>query len=280
MTIRVRAGMAAVIVCALAAAELRAQSFAAFGSKNAPAALDVPAFSDQDVGGLLTTLDRLLAAANSSRTRESDARDALWQFARRLQSGRLSVAQEARVVAHLDRTATTRPETSAAVASTRRMIEQLTVGKTAPDIVGTDLEGRPLQLSDYRGKVVVLVFSAEWCAICKAQAPYERFLLERYARWPFALLGVQTGSDREAARQTQVADRVAHRAWWDAPREGTSGGDIAGAWNVLGYPASYVIDGEGVIRFVDLRDEDLLKGVRQLVEAHVDTEQKKTRRAP
>ena len=280
MTIRLRAGMAAVIVCTLAAVELRAQSFTAFGSKNSPATLVVPAFTDQDVGGLLTTLDRLLAEAATSRTRESDSRDALWQFARRLQNGQLSVEQETRVVAHLDRTASARPETGDAVATTRRMIEQLMVGKTAPDILGTDLEGRPLQLSDFRGKVVLLVFSAEWCAICKSQAPYERFLLERYARWPFALLGVQTGADREVARRTQVADRVAHRAWWDAPRDGLQGGDIAGAWNVLGYPASYVIDGDGVIRFVDLRDEDLLKGVRQLVEAQVDSEQKKTRRAP
>lgn len=280
MTIRQRVGVAAVIVCTLAAAELRAQSFTAFGSKNGPATLVVPAFTDQDVGGLLTTLDRLLADAATSRTRESDTRDALWQFARRLQDGQLSAAQEARVVAHLDRTAGTRPDAGEAVASTRRMIEQLMVGKTAPDILGTDLEGRPLQLSDFRGKVVVLVFSAEWCAICKAQAPYERFLLERYARWPFALLGVQTGADREVARRTQIADRVTHRAWWDEPREGSQGGDIAASWNVLGFPASYVIDGDGIIRFVDLRDEDLLRGVRQLIEAQVDSEQKKTRRAP
>jgi len=280
MTIWPRAGMAAVIVCALATAAPRAQSFAAFGLKTTPATLVVPAFTDKDVGGLLTTLDRLLSNAATSKTRESDTRDALWQFARRLQSGKLSAQQEALVVEHLDRTARDHQETSEAIASTRLMIEQLMVGKTAPDILGTDLEGRPLKLSDYRSKVVVLVFSAEWCAICKAQTPYERFLLERYARWPFALLGVQTGSNREAARRLQVTEPVAHRAWWDEPRDGLPGGAIAGAWNVLGYPASYVIDGDGVIRFVDLRDEDLLRGVRQLVEAQVDLEQKKTRRAP
>ena len=126
-------------------------------------------------------------------------------------------------------------------------------------------------------KVVVLVFSADWCAICKTQAPYERFLLERYDKWPFALLGVETGNSREAARLAQSAGAGAHRSWWDASAAGETSGPIAGAWNVTGWPASYVIDGDGVIRFVDLRDEDLLKAVRQLVDAQVDRDAKAKR---
>jgi hypothetical protein len=38
---------------------------------------------------------------------------------------------------------------------------------------------------------------------------------------------------------------------------------------VGGYPSIYVLDGDGVIRFVDLRYEDLLKAVRQLVNEDV-----------
>jgi peroxiredoxin len=153
----------------------------------------------------------------------------------------------------------------------------LMVGKVAPEIAGTDLDGRPFKLSDYRDKVVVLSFSAEWCGICRTQAPYERFLLDRYARWPVVLLSVQTGSSREAARQAQTMDPLAHRSWWDEPRKGETRGPIASAWNVIGWPASYVIDGEGVIRFVDLRDEDLLKAVRQLTDAQLDREAKAKR---
>ena len=141
------------------------------------------------------------------------------------------------------------------------------VGKKAPEIVGTDLEGRPLKLSDHRNKVVVLAFSAEWCGICKTQIPYERFLVEQYAGWPFALLGVQTGSSPAIARQAQATGRLSFRAWWDAPAAGGSDGPIGSSWNVLGWPATYVIDGEGIIQFVDLRDEDLLKAVRQLLDA-------------
>jgi hypothetical protein len=58
---------------------------------------------------------------------------------------------------------------------------------------------------------------------------------------------------------------LTYRSWWDALPDGGGSGPIASAWNVGGYPSIYVIDGDGVIRFVDLRYEDLLKAVRQLV---------------
>jgi hypothetical protein len=37
------------------------------------------------------------------------------------------------------------------------------IGKPAPEIVGVDLDGRPMKLSDYRGKVVLLSFWGTWC---------------------------------------------------------------------------------------------------------------------
>ena len=181
------------------------------------------------------------------------------------------------MLAHLDALVQANASLGPAIAGTRRVIQQLTVGKRAPDIAGTDLTGQPFKLSDYRGKVVALVFSAEWCAICKTQAPYERFLLGRYERWPFALLTVQAGSDREAAHSAFLADHLAHRSWWDAPADGAPNGPIAEAWNVIGWPATYLIDGAGVIRFVNVRDEDLLKAVRQLVDEQVSLDDKARR---
>ena len=181
------------------------------------------------------------------------------------------------MLAHLDGLVQANASLGPSIAATRRVIQQLTVGKPAPDIAGTDLTGQPFKLSDYRGKIVALVFSAEWCAICRTQAPYERFLLGRYERWPFALLTVQAGSDREAAHAAFLADHLAHRSWWDAPADGATNGPIAEAWNVIGWPATYLIDGTGVIRFVNVRDEDLLKAVRQLVDEQVSLDDKARR---
>jgi peroxiredoxin len=259
------------VVYAVASPAVHAQSYSAFGFKP-PADLVVPAFSDEVLSELLATLDRLVAGTLPA------GKDALWQFGRRLQTGSLSTQQETRILAHLDALSRAHGTLNASIDGTRRVIQQFTVGKTAPDIVGTDLAGRPFKLSDYRGKVVALVFSAEWCAICQTQAPYERFLLARYERWPFALLSVQAGSDREAAHAASLSDHLAHRSWWDAPADGATNGPIAENWNVIGWPATYLIDGAGVIRFVNVRDEDLLKAVRQLVDEQVGLDDKARRR--
>jgi peroxiredoxin len=247
---------------------VHAQSYSAFGFKPA-AALAVPAFSDDELDSLLSTLDRLVTVET----------DSLWQFGRRLQAGRLSAAQETRVLAHLDRLELKRPNLRTAIAGTRRVIQHLMAGKQAPDIVGADLDGHSFVLSDYRGQVVALVFSSEWCAICKTMAPYERFLIGKYERWPFALLSVETGSNLETARAAAKTDRLAHRSWWDAtPADGGNdagkNGPIAESWNVIGWPATYVIDGAGIIRFVNVRDEELLKAVRQLVDEQVALDDK------
>jgi len=41
-------------------------------------------------------------------------------------------------------------------------IENLSVGKTAPEIEGEDIDGAPMKLSDYKGKVILLDFWGDW----------------------------------------------------------------------------------------------------------------------
>jgi peroxiredoxin len=220
------------------------------------------AFSDADILRLTDTLDALLRreSATSGLT--------LWNFARQLQAGRLTAAQEDNVLAHLDGVVRAYPSQAESVDRARSMIRKLTIGKVAPDIAGVDLDGAPLRLSDHRGKVVVLIFGAEWCAICRTMYPYERLMLELYSNWPLEVLGVQTGSNPQALLEQRSRERLNYRTWWDAP-SGTDPGAIAAAWNAAGVPTVYLLDQDGVIRFVDLRYEDLLKGVRQLLDEHL-----------
>lgn len=48
------------------------------------------------------------------------------------------------------------------VAGKLRAMNELVIGKVAPQIEGTDLDGQPFKLSDYRGKIVVLDFWGNW----------------------------------------------------------------------------------------------------------------------
>lgn len=241
--------------------------------------IEVPAFTDAEIGRLLNALDAKLALRKDLPTWSREAQSTLAEFGRRLQTERLSLAQERRVLAHLASVARTHPESAGHVEATRRTVRGFTLGKKAPDIIAAYLEGATFKLSEYRGKVVVLAFSADWCGICKSEYPYYRLLLELYRDWPLAILGVDGSTDLEAARQTKGDQRLPYRSWWDGGGTSTKDGPIAKAWNVRGWPTTYVIDHEGVIRFVDLRRESLLGAVRQLLnEEHAATLKAKTKK--
>jgi len=140
--------------------------------------------------------------------------------------------------------------------------KHLMVGKTAPDIVGKDINGTEFRLSDYHGKVVVLDFFADWCPYCSQMYPRERVLRSRLRGKPFVLLGVNSDT-KEVFQHAIDQKKVTWRCWWDGPE-----GPIATRWNVQTIPTVYVLDTKGVIRykFIGTPDNDLEKGVFGLME--------------
>jgi thiol-disulfide isomerase/thioredoxin len=138
-------------------------------------------------------------------------------------------------------------------------MHNLAVGKPAPEIEGADLEGKPRKLSDYRGKVVVLVFWGSWCGPCMAQVPHERELVARLKERPFALLRIDCDDDKAAARQAVERERMTWPSWYDgAPGDGP----IVKRYHVRSYPTVFVLDAKGVIRSKNARGE----GLDQLVD--------------
>jgi peroxiredoxin len=151
----------------------------------------------------------------------------------------------------------------AATALTRvKNIPILRVGKTAPDVSGEDLDGRLTKLSDYRGKVVVLVYWGSWCGPCMAMVPHERELFERLKGKPFVLLGVNCGDPREKAKETTQSKQMEWPSWWDG---GNTDGPIQSAYNVLHWPTVYVLDAQGTIRYTEVSGHELDAAVDELL---------------
>jgi thiol-disulfide isomerase/thioredoxin len=144
-------------------------------------------------------------------------------------------------------------------------VKQLSVGCPAQEVEGPDLDGKPLRLSDFRGKVVVLDFWANWCGFCRQMYPQEQALVRRLEGRPFALLGVNCDDDREAVREVARRQGLNWRSWFDG---GSDRGGIARAWHVSGYPSVWVLDHKGVIRhrFDGAPGPKLDQAVMQLVQ--------------
>ena len=134
-------------------------------------------------------------------------------------------------------------------------MRELVVGKIAPEIEGKDVDGRPMKLSDHRGKVVVLAWWATWCGPCMASIPEEKALIRRMEGKPFAFLGIN-GDDDTGRLKAQIQE---HGIPWDSWYDGGSSGPISTRWNVKGWPTVYVLDRDGIIRFKGHREQDKIE---------------------
>jgi peroxiredoxin len=117
--------------------------------------------------------------------------------------------------------------------------------RLAPTIIGEDVAGKKLRLSDFKGSVVLLDFWDDAVPRCRAHYAYERDLVKRLAGKPFALLGVNSSRDRAAVRKVLADQKITWRSFWD---HGDPNGPIATRWDVDVRPTLFLIDHKGVIR--------------------------------
>jgi len=73
---------------------------------------------------------------------------------------------------------------------TRKVSTGTPANGIAPDFSLQSLEGRPMHLSDFRGKAVLLNFWATWCAPCKIEMPWFVELQKQYGPEGLQIVGV------------------------------------------------------------------------------------------
>ena len=93
--------------------------------------------------------------------------------------------------------------------------------------------------------------------------PHERSLVKQLAGKPFALIGVNSDKDLERARNAVEKKELNWRSFWNGEK-GTMG-PISIKWSVYNWPTLYVIDAKGVIRFKNVRGEELDQAITDLL---------------
>jgi len=103
------------------------------------------------------------------------------------------------------------------------------------------LDGKPMQLSDYRGKVVVLNFWATWCPPCVDETPSLVALQRSIEPKGGTVLGISVDTDAQA--YTNFVQRNAI----DFPTYRDPSAKIAEEYGTFMYPETYIIDRRGRI---------------------------------
>jgi len=115
------------------------------------------------------------------------------------------------------------------------------IGKSAPEFMREDLNGKTVALSEYRGKVVLLNFWATWCASCVTEIPAFALWQKKYGGQGLQVLGVSMDDDAPPVRALYRKLKVNYPVVMGDEKVGELYG------GVLGLPVTYLIDREGRI---------------------------------
>jgi peroxiredoxin len=119
--------------------------------------------------------------------------------------------------------------------------------KPAPDFNLKDADGKPVKLSDYRGKVVLLNFWATWCGPCKIEIPWFMDFEQTYKDKNFAVLGVSLDEDGwDAVKPYIQQKKINYRVMIGTEQVAQMYGEVDSL------PTTFMIDREGRVAAVHI----------------------------
>lgn len=137
------------------------------------------------------------------------------------------------------------------------------IGATVFDFELPDAEGKMFKLSDYRGKYVLIEFTASWCGWCKKEIPYLQQLYKETKGKNIEMFTVYVDKDKDA----WLNDMKEHSLPWTVLCDLKAlDGPAPKGYNVHGIPAIFLIAPDGTIKAKGLRGEQMIKTVKELLD--------------
>jgi len=164
---------------------------------------------------------------------------------------------------------TQRPAVKAYLSSRLNRIE--IVGKPAPAIRGTDIDGKPFSLADAKGKVVLVVFWASWCLPCGAEIPSLQQAAESYRGRGLQIVGINLDTLQDGDHKLEtVRPNIRHflldqNVGWPTLINGQGDQDYAKAYGVTELPANVLIARDGTVAHIDLTPKNLESAIARAV---------------
>ena len=119
------------------------------------------------------------------------------------------------------------------------------VGDLAPDFTAETLEGTTIQLSELRGKIVVLNLFASWCGPCRAEMPHLVEVSQEVDPLESAFIGLNFQESPGAVKDFQEEFSIQFPLVLDEDGNLTNN-----LYHPIGLPTSWFIDQDGIVRYV------------------------------
>lgn len=141
------------------------------------------------------------------------------------------------------------------------VLKRSAVGEPMLNFTQNDVEGKPVQFSNFKGKYVLVDFWASWCGPCRAENPNVLKAYQQYKDKNFTVVGISLDDKGENWKKAIKDDQM---PWTQVSDLKGWKNEVSTYYGIMGIPSTLLIDPQGNIIAKDLRGESLNKKLAEL----------------